>query len=224
MKRGQLQSTFTYPLAGDWNFDIDYNNELESEVEDNQLESVIDEQYRKYCEKTYQVITDVKNLGMPLPGEQLRLITFRAFNSAVFLAYICETETIDMLYLAVYSINFDASKLLNEKINEGKIKKAVILMSNYRNSSYRKKEEMTNQMFINNPNIELFFCQSHAKIISMKTSKGNYYHFEGSGNMTFSSRIEQYIIDNDKGLFEFTANWFEKIKVYLKGKKELVLK
>ena len=59
--------------------------------------------------------------------------------------------------------------------------------------------------------------------MGLKTKKGNYYILEGSGNLSFNSRVEQYVIDNDKELFNFTKDWMSKIKVFLKGKKELVL-
>ena len=208
----------------DWSFDNNWTDELETDIEqDSNLEDLRDKQYRSYYNKTYQVIKEVNQIGMPVKGEQLRLVTFRPFNSAVFLAYICEHEIIEELYIAVFSFNYEACQLLVQKINEGKIKKVIILMSNYRNAAYRLKEQLTNEILKDHKNVELFFCHSHAKIISMKTSEGNYYHIEGSGNMTFSARVEQYIIDNDKGLFDFTKGWFTEIKVFLKGKKELVL-
>ena len=57
----------------------------------------------------------------------------------------------------------------------------------------------------------------------MKTSEGNYYTIEGSGNMSFNSRVEQYVIDNDKELFDFTNEWIDDIVRYLDGKRELIV-
>jgi hypothetical protein len=51
----------------------------------------------------------------------------------------------------------------------------------------------------------------------------DYYTVEGSGNLSYNSRIEQAVIDNDKSLFEFTKSWIEEIKIYLKDKKELIV-
>lgn len=98
----------------------------------------------------------------------------------------------------------------------------TILMSNLRNKAHREKEQITRDLFANNPKIDLFFASSHAKITAIKT-KNNHYVLEGYGNMSFNSRIEQYIIDNDKTLFDFTLNWINEIKEFLKGKKELIL-
>lgn len=58
--------------------------------------------------------------------------------------------------------------------------------------------------------------------MSFKTAE-NYYTVEGSGNLSYNSRIEQYIIDNDISMFEFTKTWINEIKVYLQGKKELTI-
>lgn len=212
-----------------WNDDIEgWTNEsdlinVSKDTMDSGLEELENEKYKKYVEKTYQTIEKINEIGLPKENEQIRLVTFKSFNAALFLAYICEREVIEQLNLTVYSINGDAAKLLNDLVLNGKIKKAVILMSNLRNKAHRKKEQITRDNFVNNPNIELFFASSHSKIMTMKTDKGNYYTLEGSGNLSFNSRIEQYILDNDKKLFEFTVDWMEKIKVYLKGKKELVL-
>ncbi len=113
--------------------------------------------------------------------------------------------------------------MINALINDGKIGRATILMSNLRNKAHRAKEQITRDNFVNNPKVDLFFASAHSKIMSMKTENGNYYSLEGSGNLSFNSRVEQYVLDNDQGLYNFTKNWMGKIKDYLKGKKELVL-
>jgi hypothetical protein len=37
---------------------------------------------------------------------------------------------------------------------------------------------------------------------------------EGSGNFSFNGRIEQYIIDNDKLLYDFSKKWIKEIEQY----------
>lgn len=208
-------------LKKDWEVNELIN--IEKDSIDSGVEDLEDKKYQMFCKKTYQVIDQINKIGLPKQGEQLRLVTLRTFNASLFLAHICEKETIDYLILVVYSINAEAAKLINELVLSGKIKKAKILMSNLRNKAHRAKEQITRDNFVNNPNIELFFAQSHSKIMAMKTDTGNHYVVEGSGNLSFNSRIEQYIIDNDNGLFEFTDKWTEEIKTYLAGRKELVL-
>ncbi len=106
-------------------------------------------------------------------------------------------------------------------INEGLIEDATILISNLRNKACSKKEALTRDLFMNNNRVELIFASSHAKIISIETYDGNYYTIEGSGNLSFNSRIEQYIIDNDKELYDFHNQWIKEILEFFKGKKHL---
>lgn len=180
-----------------------------------------DRAYARYVERHYALIDKLKEVGLPKPGEQFRLVTRRSFNAIQFLEYIASEEKILDLKMAIYSINFNAAKILVALINDGRIKKVEILMSNLRNKAHREKEEVIKQMFIEHPRISLFFAQSHAKTFACRTSKGNYYTCEGSGNLAYNSRVEQYVIDNDKGLYEFSCSWMKEIKVFLEGHKEL---
>lgn len=187
------------------------------------VEDIKDSSISLYKEKTFQVIEKIKELKLPKDKEQLRLVTKRSFNSVSFIKFISETETITQLTCCIYSINYEAAMLLNDLINEDKIQYATLLISNLRNKAHREKEQLTKDLFVGNPKIKLIYCSSHAKIISFSTDKGNYYTIEGSGNLSFNSRVEQYVIDNDKELFDFTNKWIEEIQEYLKGKKELVI-
>lgn len=196
---------------------------VEKDTNKSGLEAFGAEKYKHSVKSTFEIIHEIEDLGIPEDGEQIRFVTFKSFNGALFLNHICETEIIEHLYMSVYSFNYDASVLVNDLINEGKIKRATILMSNLRNKAHREKEQMTRDMLVDNPNVDLFFASSHAKIMAMKTQSGNHFVLEGSGNLSFNSRIEQYCFDNNKGLFEFTEKWMREIKVFLEGRKELVL-
>lgn len=112
-------------------------------------------------------------------------------------------------------------RFIDEMIKTGMIAKATILISNLRNKAHRQKEQITRDLFVENPKVDLFFCSSHAKIMAIKTEKNNYV-IEGSGNLSYNSRVEQYTLDNDRKLFEFTLNWMSEVRELLKGTKELV--
>jgi len=195
----------------------------QKDTDDSGLESIEDAKYQKFIEKTYQVIKQVEEIGLPKPNEQIRLVTFRSFNAALFLAYICEKYKVENLILVVYSINAEAAQLINDLVLSGKIQGAKILMSNLRNKAHRQKEQITRDNFVNNPKIDLFFASSHSKIMAIKTTCGEHFVLEGSGNLSFNSRVEQYVLDNDVDLYNFTDKWTEDIKIFLAGKKELVL-
>jgi len=194
---------------------------VEKDTKKSGLEEMEDRALSRYVEKHYAFIDKIEELGLPAPGEQFRIVTRRSFNGVQFLEYITHHETIVDLKMAVYSINFYAAKFLVRMINEGKIEKVEILMSNLRNKAHREKEEIIKNTFTNHPRIKLFFASSHAKMFSCSTSAGNYYTLEGSGNLSYNSRVEQYVIDNDRLMYKFSCKWMDDIKIFLKGKKEL---
>lgn len=210
----------------EFNGDIDFFKSKEictvsKDTDVSGLEEMKDSMLTRYANKHCHLIADLETIGLPKEGEQFRLITRRNFNTVQFLDYISKKETITNLKIAIYSINYFAAKLIIDLVNEGRIKKVEMLMSNLRNKAHREKERIIKELLVENENIDLFFCSSHAKVFSCKTEAGNYYTLEGSGNMSYNSRIEQYSIDNDKILYDFTCQWFEEIREFLKGKKEL---
>lgn len=193
---------------------------IEKDPTESGLEDMEDAAFTRYCEKHFAMIEKIQEIGLPKPGQQIRLVTRRTFNSIQMLEYIVKTEVIEDLKIAIYSINFHAARILLNLISSGKIKRAEILMSNLRNHAHREKEVIIKNMFIDHPCVELFFCSSHAKTFSCKTDQGNYYTIEGSGNMAYNSRIEQYVIDNDQAVYEFSCRWMRDIKEFLKDKPE----
>ncbi len=185
------------------------------------LEKMEDNAYTRFCKKHYALIDKLADVGLPAPGEQIRLVTRRTFNAIQFIEYIADREPIKTMKIAIYSINFNAAKILLALVESRKIENIDILMSNLRNKAHREKEELVKKMFTDHPRISLFFCSSHAKVFSCETHAGNFYTLEGSGNMAYNSRVEQYVIDNDPDMYAFTAQWMDEIKSFLAGLKEL---
>jgi hypothetical protein len=212
-----MKDDFTDIIFGGFDF-------VEKDTKDSGVEELEDKMLKLYKEKTFYVVQNLDKIGLPKKNEQIRIVTLRSFNAIAFLQWVQEKSglVIDEALFCIYSINHEASVIINQMVTDGRIKTATILMSNLRNKAHRQKEQMTKDYFINNPNIELIFASSHAKIMSFKIGE-DYYTVEGSGNLSYNSRIEQAVIDNDKSLFEFTKSWIEEIKIYLKDKKELIV-
>jgi len=185
------------------------------------LEELPDSIFEKYCKKHYAIISHLYQIGLPKKDHQLRIITKRNFNAVQMINYIAINDTILDLKIAIYSINYNAALILIKLLDNHQIKKMEVLMSNLRNKAHREKEEIIKNLFIKHSRIDIFYCSSHAKLFSCQTEKNNFYTLEGSGNMSNNSRIEQYVIDNDEKLYEFTCQWFKEIKEFLKNKKEL---
>lgn len=59
--------------------------------------------------------------------------------------------------------------------------------------------------------IDFVFCNSHAKILSVKT-ENNYYNLSGSMNSGSNQKIENLHISNSKPIFEFIKSTYFELK------------
>ena len=149
----------------------------------------------------------------PLPGEQYRIITEKQFNAYALILHLLEDNIVDEMYLAIYRINEPTVNSIIDFIEAGKIKKAVFIISNFFNQT-RKPEKWAIKLkdfANNNTNVDHTYIHNHSKVLAIKTSDENYYIFEGSGNMSDNARIEQYVYENSKEMFEFHKQWMESL-------------
>ncbi len=190
----------------------------ESKIEDGNVE-IPDHLYKKYQDKNFQTINNIKEIGIPKPGEQLRLITMKSFNTIAFIKLIAEKETIKDLILVIFAINMEAAQNIIDLKKSGQIQKLTLIISSIRNAGHKLKSNAV-KLFKQN-NLPITFINNHAKISAIKTEKNNYV-IEGSGNMSYNGRIEQYIIDNDSKLFDFTQSWIREMKLIMKDHDDFV--
>lgn len=147
--------------------------------------------------------------GEPAPGEQWRIITEKSFNAFALIMHVVQTRMIEELYLAVYRINEPTVATIIEQIKEEKIKKAVFVISSFFNQT-KKPERWAMQLkefADNNPRCKHVYTHNHAKVVAIRTSRDEHFVFEGSGNMSDNARIEQYIYESSKDMFNFHKKW-----------------
>ena len=77
----KLNNNFSFNLKG---FDKNAENII---PKDENIE-LSDKLLKRYVNKTCQIIEKIKEIGLPKQGEQLRLITTKAFNSIAIIKYI----------------------------------------------------------------------------------------------------------------------------------------
>lgn len=148
-------------------------------------------------------------IKMPLKNEQYRIITEKQFNAYAVILNILKNELIEEMYLAIYRINQPTVYSLIDFIESQKIKKATFIISSFFNQTkvpekwalILKDFSETNEM------VNFIYTHNHAKVYAAATNKNNYYVFEGSGNMSDNARIEQYIFENNKRVFDFHKEW-----------------
>ena len=54
------------------------------------------------------------------------------------------------------------------------------------------------------------YTHNHSKVLAVKTETG-YYVFEGSGNMSDNARIEQYVYEESKDVYNFHKGWMNEL-------------
>jgi len=186
--------------------------------EDGSVE-IKDELFKKYQEKNFQTINRIKEVGIPKQGEQLRLITMKSFNTIAFIELVASKEVIESMILVIFAINKEAAKVIVDLKNDGRIKSIDLIVSSVRNAGHKIKSKAVE--YLKQNNIPITFVNSHAKISALKT-KANAYVIEGSGNFAYNGRIEQYIIDNDSKLFDWTEKWISEMKMLMKDKRDFI--
>lgn len=151
--------------------------------------------------------------GEPEEGEQWRIITEKQFNAFALILHLLQTRVIEEMYLAVYRINEPTVTSIIEFIESGKIKKSVFVISSFFNQT-KKPEQwaiMLKQFADKKANCYHVYTHNHAKVLAVRTSKNEFFVFEGSGNMSDNARIEQYIYENSKQSFEFHKKWMTEL-------------
>jgi hypothetical protein len=148
----------------------------------------------------------------PLPNEQYRIITEKQFNAYALIIDLLKDSIIDELYIAIYRINEPTVDSIIDLIDNGRIKKAVFIISNYFNQT-KKPERWAlklREYSSIKPNVSHRYVHNHAKVAAIKAGD-DYYVFEGSGNMSDNARIEQYVYENNKEVFDFHKDWMLKL-------------
>jgi hypothetical protein len=196
-----------WSTKSNWNVKSNEGNYDAGKDEDGNLE-LSDKLYKKFCDKNNQIIKKVEEIGLPKQKEQLRIITLKPFNTISIISHICKTEVIEDVLFVIFAINQSAAKIIIDLIKDKKILNCKIIVSSIRNAGWVSKSKAVDML---KEFVEVIYVCSHAKITIMKTDKNNYYNIEGSGNLTFNARIEQYVIDNDINLYKFSKQWIEEI-------------
>lgn len=174
------------------------------------VEQMSDKVVHLWANYAPMLVGTLKNIGLPAPNEQLRIISTKCFNAIAFVDFIRQKEEILETYLAIYSIDFETGLLVDTMAKNGQLGKTTFLISNLKNSAYRKKDAVIRELFLKNENIRLIFCGSHAKIMCFRT-KENFYVVEGSANLSPNSRIEQVLFENSQQMYEFHKSWIDEI-------------
>lgn len=143
---------------------------------------------------------------------QYRLVTVMSFNAITVIKYLLEFYKIDELYIVVYRMNDKSFDYLKSIIEADNIKTGFIVSTFFRaNKQYERWAKEIKILSDTTENVKTSFYNCHAKVFLAKTKCNKYIVFEGSGNLSHNERLEQYVFENNKKVYEFHKNWIDEI-------------
>ena len=143
---------------------------------------------------------------------QYRFVTTMAFNAITVLEYLRQNYTLIEVYVVVFRMNNRSFDFLSEIIKDNNLE-VGILVSNFflSNSRYERWANELMSLASTQDNVRTRFLLNHAKLFLGKTKCGKHIVFEGSGNLSDNSRIEQYIYEKNKTAYEFHKQWINEL-------------
>ena len=155
----------------------------------------------------------VDPIGLPKKNECLLLKTNGLSDTGGIFNYILSKEKGVELYLATWIISKENIEEIINAIKNGNLKKVVFVVSIRLKQLKKSNYAYLVEQFSKFPDkIYYKVCNSHAKTFSISTEE-NFYTVIGSGNWTQNPRIENYIIHNDKDIFQFNKDWMEELTI-----------
>jgi hypothetical protein len=142
-------------------------------------------------------------------GIQYRFVTNNAFNAISVLSFYSTNYKIEECVIAVYRMNLASVNFLKALIRDRNIKSMILLSDFFREN--KRYERWCHEMIAfaqdQGDLCQVGFSRNHAKVFCAKTSCGKHIVFEGSGNLSDNSRIEQYILEQSEKMYNFHKTW-----------------
>lgn len=167
----------------------------------------------------FQLINNLKfKINIPESDNSLNhIITQKQLNAfSLILSVIEQKKEIDFLQLMSYTFDEKTVHSLYHLLNEGKIKKMQILMTETASFRIPKIYKLLKDLFSNNEKVNLCFYWVHSKIHLLKC-KNEYYVIDGSGNFSMNAQVEHYNFFKSKDIYNFhyelSKNFFFGVKL-----------
>ncbi len=199
-------------ISGNFLF-FNEQTELESSV-------IIPAQVYKQMNKKLKLLDKMKqeNLKQILPklpekGISYHIISNGKFDFFSFIPAITEmlNNNVDEYYGSTWTMNRSNVVTILDLFDQKIVKKINILTGLY----FKRRESAVYSLLLNGlieRKQKYKSLKNHSKISLLANKEtDDYITIEGSANYTANPRIEQYVINNDKGLYDFHKNWMDKI-------------
>lgn len=154
-----------------------------------------------------QILTVQNEISIPRKNEVLSIRTQSQLNLlTIFLFFIEQYGSVDFLSIQTYTFDKKTLFALHQLLNEGKIKRLQIIMTETANFRIPKIYALLKELFAEHKRANLVFYWLHSKINLIQCGDHKYV-IDGSGNFSMNAQIEHYNIFNSPKLFDLDMKW-----------------
>ena len=141
--------------------------------------------------------------SIPDPGECIFVWTTNQLNTMAFIVWLIrELDVIDELTITSYSIGTRAINMLIRLFDSGKIRSVFFYLAAYNKTIHPKGVDLLMAQASSREGITVSFGFNHSKIMLARSGEKKIV-IAGSGNFAENARNEQYVICNDKRIYDF---------------------
>ena len=197
--------------------DFDFDLDLDFSFDDDKIddEFVLNTKAKKRIffdlERSFELLK--KSLELPTIDEEIRLISpAGGWSSCSLIMFIADKEIIEELTITTLRAGVKETQALIDLYDDGRIKNIHIIMSKVAKANKVYAYHSQIKSIIGDRNVKISYINNHSKVILAKT-KENYYVIETSSNLNENPKIEQFIICNDKEVYNYYLRVFKKLKI-----------
>lgn len=165
--------------------------------------------YQQLITSRAKSFNDIVSLDL-IENTQYRIVTSMSFNAITVIQYLLKYYQITEMSIAVFRMNNKAFDYLKEFILKDDVPSNILVSIFFSNNKkYERWAKELMDLGRNQINVNVGYGNTHTKIFICKTKCGKHIVFEGSGNITHNERLEQYIYENNKQVYDFHKSWIE---------------
>lgn len=149
--------------------------------------------------------------GFPNENQYFAIKTNGTSDCGSIFTYALQNwEEITEMYLATWTISKQNIKRIKEAMESGKLKNLTMVFSSTLKGANPALYASLIGALKSFENVKLKEINSHAKTFSISNGK-DYITVSGSANWSENPRIENFLILNDKNLFEHHKDWMSEL-------------
>ena len=197
----------------DLDFDLDFNlldqNLTGESISENLIKRTRSKKQELLTIQKKQILKDVVK-RFPAPGEYFHLVSKGTYDFYTIIPLFVELGgTIREFYGSTWTMNRSNVQDLLKRFDDQQILKITILTGLY----FKRRESAVYASLLEGLSRRkqgFIAAKNHAKVMLINQGE-NFYTVEGSANFTANPRIEQYVITNNRSLYQFHQSWMESL-------------